>query len=90
MNKVQAQKEIKRLTKEISEHNGRYYNLNQPTIADQEYDRLLKRLIDLEEKFPEFKAPDSPTHRIGARLEAGLAAVSHKAKMYSLDNTYSF
>ena len=90
MNKTQAQKEIKRLAKEINGHNDRYYNLNQPIISDEEYDRLLKRLIELEEKFPELKAPDSPTHRIGAKLETSLAAVSHKVKMYSLDNTYSF
>lgn len=90
MNKARAQKEIKRLTKEINEHNDRYYNLNQPTISDEEYDRLLKRLIELEENFPELRAVDSPTHRIGAKLEASLATISHKVKMYSLDNTYSF
>ncbi len=90
MNKTPAQKEIKRLAKEINGHNDRYYNFNQPTISDEEYDRLLKRLIELEEKSPEFKTPDSPTHRIGAKLETSLATVSHKVKMYSLDNTYSF
>lgn len=90
MNKTQAQKEIKRLIQEINEHNNRYYNRDQPTISDEEYDSLLKRLIELEEKFSELRTPDSPTHRIGAKLETSLATVAHKVKMYSLDNTCSF
>ena len=90
MNKIQAQNEIKRLVKEINAHNERYYDLNHPTISDQEYDALLKRLIDLEEEFPELKLLDSPTQRIGAQLKKSAATVKHKVKMYSLDNTYSF
>ncbi len=90
MNKAQAQNRIKRLVKEITGHNERYYEFNQPTISDQEYDALLKRLIELEEKFPELKLLDSPTQRIGTEFKKSAATVKHKVKMYSLDNTYSF
>ncbi len=90
MNKAPVQKEIQHLSREINQHNERYYNLHHPTISDQEYDLLLKRLIDLEEQFPELKLSDSPTHRIGAKLDESSATIQHKVKMYSLDNTYSF
>ena len=53
MNQTQAKKEIQALTKAIEEHNHRYYVLNDPVISDEEYDRLLKKLIDLEEAFPQ-------------------------------------
>ncbi len=90
MDKVKAKKEIEKLTKEILAHDERYYNLDRPTIADQEYDLLLKRLMDLEEQFPGLRGPDSPTQRVGAKLEKSLRAIPHKVKMLSLDNTYSF
>jgi DNA ligase (NAD+) len=89
MDQVKAQKRIERLSKEIEEHNYRYYVLDQPTIADKEYDDLLKELIKLEEVFPEFKSSNSPTQRVGTKVSAGADTVMHAAKMYSLDNTYS-
>src|SRR3989338_8410737 len=89
MDRIKAQKEIKKLSKEIEEHNHRYYVLSQPTISDKEYDDLLKRLIELEEKFPEFKDVHSPTQRVGAKAASAENTVTHQAKMYSLDNTYS-
>ena len=52
MNETQAKKKIKELIKTIEGHNHRYYVLNDPVISDEEYDRLLKKLIDLEESFP--------------------------------------
>lgn len=89
MDKVKAKQEIKKLSKEIEGHNYQYYVLAHPTIADKEYDFLLKRLIDLEEQFPQFKEPDSPSQRVGVKIEDGAKSVSHRVKMYSLDNTYS-
>lgn len=89
MEKEKAQKEIARLSREIEGHNHRYYVLDEPTISDKEYDDLLRELIKLEERFPEFKDPDSPSRRVGTKVPSGAAAVTHRVKMYSLDNTYS-
>ncbi|MCA9408995.1 MAG: NAD-dependent DNA ligase LigA [Candidatus Omnitrophica bacterium] len=81
--------EIEKLSKLIEDHNYRYYILDDPKISDKEYDDLLKQLIDLEKKYPEFRKDDSPTQRIGAKLPNAIGTVVHKRKMYSLDNTYS-
>jgi DNA ligase (NAD+) len=89
MDPKKAQRDIERLSRLIEEYNEQYYLLNNPTVSDAEYDRLLKQLIDLEEQFPQFKSSFSPTQRIGASLPAAVKPVTHKVKMYSLDNTYS-
>ena len=89
MNKSEAAKTISKISTEIEEHNYKYYVLDQPAISDKEYDDLLKKLIKLEEQFPDLKALDSPTQRIGVKLTSQAKSVTHKAKMYSLDNTYS-
>src|ERR1039457_2713186 len=89
MNQVQAKKEIKTLVQQINEHNHRYYVLNDPVISDEEYDHLLKKLIDLEIVFPQFKSPTSPTQRVGAKVQGDLPTVKHRLAQLSLDNTYS-
>ncbi|MBN1870717.1 MAG: NAD-dependent DNA ligase LigA [Candidatus Omnitrophica bacterium] len=89
MNKTEAAKKIKEIADALEEHNYRYYVLAEPTISDKEYDELLKCLVDLEHDFPDLKDPDSPSQRIGAKIPSGAKAVTHAAKMYSLDNTYS-
>ena len=88
MDKNEAIKKVKEITEALEEHNYRYYVLAQPAISDKEYDDLLKNLIDLEAQFPDLKDPDSPSQRIGAKVSSGAKTVTHKAKMYSLDNTY--
>ncbi len=85
----QAKKEIEKLRKEIDYHNYRYYVLNQPVITDYEYDKLYRRLQELEKQFPELITPDSPTQRIGGEPLTEFKTVRHKIKMLSLDNTYS-
>ena len=90
MNQSQAKKEIQILTKAIEEHNHQYYVLNDPVISDEEYDRLFRKLIDLEEAFPSFKSSVSPTQRVGAKVQGNLPTVKHSLAMLSLDNTYSF
>jgi DNA ligase (NAD+) len=86
-------KEIKRIIDDlrhtIEEHNYRYYVLSQPLIADKEYDDLLRKLIDLEKKHPDFFDVNSPTQRVGIKLESSGETLTHRAKMYSLDNCYS-
>ncbi len=88
MDKTKAKKRIDQLSREIEDHNYRYYVLAQPTVSDKEYDDLLKELIQLEEQFPEFSDVNSPTQRVGTKVEAS-ETVTHQVKMLSLDNTYS-
>jgi DNA ligase (NAD+) len=89
MDKIQAQKEINRLSKKIKQHNDRYYAQDNPLISDKEYDDLLKKLIYLEDQFPELKDPNSPTQRVGIKILSAAKTVTHRVKMFSLDNTYN-
>ncbi|MHB8482420.1 MAG: NAD-dependent DNA ligase LigA [Nitrospiria bacterium] len=82
-------KEISELREQINRHNYLYYILDQPEVSDAEYDRLFKRLVDLEKKYPEFLTPDSPTQRVGAPLESLGKTVLHDLPMLSLDNAFS-
>ena len=74
---------------EIRDHNRRYYVLDDPLIPDSEYDRLLRRLQELEAAHPELVSADSPTQRVGAEPLAAFAAVRHEIPMLSLDNVFS-
>ncbi|MCX5681094.1 MAG: NAD-dependent DNA ligase LigA, partial [Candidatus Omnitrophica bacterium] len=87
--KKEIKKIINDLRERIEDHNYRYYVLSQPTISDKEYDDLLGKLIKLEKDNPEFCDKNSPTQRVGVKMEAAGATVTHRAKMYSLDNCYS-
>jgi DNA ligase (NAD+) len=78
--------QVEKLRREIEEHNYRYYVLDDPTVSDAEYDRLLRQLEEIEEKWPEFRAPESPTQRIGAPPAEGFAVVTRAAPMLSLEN----
>ncbi|MFH1360087.1 MAG: NAD-dependent DNA ligase LigA [Candidatus Omnitrophota bacterium] len=89
MDTPQAKKEIERLSQEIEKHNYQYYVLDHPVIADREYDDLMKRLIHLEDQFPESRLSSSPTQRVGVKMDAAPHTIRHQAKLYSLDNTYS-
>ncbi|MFC1480850.1 NAD-dependent DNA ligase LigA [Candidatus Neomarinimicrobiota bacterium] len=77
---------IAQLTQLINEHNRNYYVLDQPTITDGEYDRLLRELIDLESQHPELISTDSPTQTVGTRPQSKLAAIKHRLPMLSLAN----
>lgn len=89
MDPAKAKSEIAKLARQIEEHNHRYYVLSQPSISDEDYDRLLKKLMALEKEFPKLKSPNSPSQRVGAKIQGELPVISHKVKMLSLDNTYS-
>jgi DNA ligase (NAD+) len=84
MSKDEAGKEIEPLKEGIEYHNYLYYVKNTPEISDATYDRLFKRLQELEEAFPEFESPDSPTHRVGTKPVSKLKKVTHAAPMLSL------
>jgi DNA ligase (NAD+) len=90
MEKITAdiKKEIEKLIKEINEHNYRYYVLDAPVISDEEYDRMFRRLQELEEKYG-YVLPDSPTKRVGAPPLEKFEKVKHTEPMLSLDNAFS-
>ena len=80
---------IQSLRDEINRHNHNYYVLNNPTIEDREFDRIMKELEELERANPEYDDPLSPTHRVGSDLSKGFEQVPHIYPMLSLANTYS-
>ena len=77
------------LTAELKRHNELYYQKAEPEISDREYDLLLRELIELEEEFPLFAAPDSPTKKVGGAPLDAFEQVAHLAKMASLDNAFT-
>jgi DNA ligase (NAD+) len=83
------EKEIIKLREEIRYHEHRYYVLDDPEISDFEFDKLMQRLRELEQKHPELVTPDSPTQRVGGQPADEFPKVRHPAPMLSLDNTYS-
>lgn len=89
MDKQEAKKEIERLAQEIDRHNDLYYQQSRSEISDFEFDQLLNRLIALEQEYPEFKTPDSPTQRVGGTITKSFDTVEHRYPMLSLSNTYS-
>jgi DNA ligase (NAD+) len=84
-----VQHEIESLRKELSDHDYRYYVLAQPTIADEAYDALMRRLVELEQQHPDLITPDSPTQRVGGIPTKDFPTVTHTIPMLSLANTYS-
>ncbi|MBI3288762.1 MAG: NAD-dependent DNA ligase LigA [Elusimicrobia bacterium] len=81
--------EIEALREEIREHDRRYYLLDDPLIADAEYDALMSRLKALESSHPELISEDSPTQRVAGAVASEFKAVAHAAPMLSLDNAYA-
>ncbi|HVF49874.1 MAG TPA: NAD-dependent DNA ligase LigA [Pyrinomonadaceae bacterium] len=81
--------EIRSLREDILRHEELYYVHDSPEISDAEYDGLLVRLQQLEDEFPQFKTPDSPTQRVGGRPAEGFADYVHRRPMLSLDNSYN-
>ena len=89
MTETEAQKRIEALSKQLDEHNYRYYVEAAPSISDREFDRLMEELIRLEEAFPQFASPESPSQRVGGQVTKQFRAVKHQYPMLSLGNTYS-
>lgn len=80
---------IDQLREELHVHNYNYYVLNAPVISDQEFDKLMHELQDLENLHPEHYNPNSPSVRVGSDLNKNFTQVEHKYPMLSLGNTYS-
>jgi DNA ligase (NAD+) len=80
---------IEKLRAEINHHNYRYYVLDSPEVSDAEYDSLMRELEGLEEKYPQFLTPDSPTQRVGAAPVEAFGVVEHPLPLLSLANAFS-
>ncbi len=80
--------EAAQLRRELNEHNYHYYALDAPVIADQAYDRLLRRLQQLENEFPELVTLESPTQRVGSEPASHFESVAHEVPMLSLENAF--
>ncbi|MDO8588596.1 MAG: NAD-dependent DNA ligase LigA [Armatimonadota bacterium] len=77
------------LRREINKHNYLYYVLDQPEISDADFDRLMRELTELEERYPELVTPDSPTQRVGAAPRRQFGTHEHREPMLSLSNAFS-
>ena len=86
---MEPKEEVLQLTKTLNEANYRYYVLDDPTLPDYEYDRLLRRLEVLEAEHPELLAPDSPTQRVGGAAISQFEKVEHPVPLESLQDVFS-
>ncbi len=84
----QAARRLDELRRQLHHHAYQYYVLDNPAIADGEYDLLFQELLTLETRFPELVSPDSPSHRVGGAALAAFRPVQHKSPMLSLDNIF--
>jgi DNA ligase (NAD+) len=87
--KAAARKRVAELRQALGEANRSYYVLDQPTLADAAYDRLLRELAQLEAEHPDLGDEDSPTRRVGAPVEGPFGTHRHGEPMLSLDNAFS-
>ena len=83
------EKKIQTLREKINFHAHRYYELDDPLIADSEYDQLFQELLNLEELHPELITPDSPSQRVGGKPLEKFKSVRHTYPMLSLENAFS-
>lgn len=83
------EEKIKALQDKLNRYNYEYHVLDDPTIPDSEYDRLLHELIALEEQYPEFKSDTSPTVRVGGEVLSRFEKVEHDTPMLSLGNAFN-
>ena len=89
MDSQAIQAKIAELSAALNAHNHAYYVLNQPLISDFEFDALLKELEALEQQYPQFANPNSPTKRVGGDLTKKFETKPHRFPMLSLSNSYS-
>ena len=90
MDIISAKNRIEELTKLLEYHNNLYYNQDEPEISDFEYDKMLRELENLEEEFPQFKSPLSPTNKVGGKAGEKFSEVVHKYVMGSLHDSFSY
>ena len=81
---------IELLRKKLNQYNYEYHVLDNPTISDLDYDKLLRELMDLETQYPEYDDPNSPTHKVGGQVLDSFDKVEHKRPMLSLGNVFNY
>ena len=85
----QAKEELAALAKELHHHDKLYFQKDAPEISDSAYDALVKRNMDIENRFPHLKRSDSRSHRVGATPVSRFKKVEHLSPMLSLDNAFN-
>lgn len=86
---MSEQNRIRLLTEQLNRYAYEYYTLDAPSVSDAEYDQLFRELEALEQAFPQFKLPESPTHRVGGAILSEFQSVQHTVPMLSLNNAFS-
>ena len=86
LDEAQAKERIEALRREIEHHTYLYYAKDAPEISDAAFDSLMRELRDLEQAYPQFIDPSSPTQRVGGYVGEQFAPVRHEQRLYSLDN----
>jgi DNA ligase (NAD+) len=84
-----AKSRVQELRDLLNQYGYEYYVLDQPSVPDAEYDKLMNELIEVEESFPELKTADSPTQRIGGQVLDAFEKVQHQTSMLSLGNAFN-
>lgn len=85
-----SKERIIEIRKLLNQYNHEYHVLDKPSVDDSVYDKLMVELIDLEEKYPEFSDPLSPTQRVGGSVLEGFSKIEHKRRMLSLGDVFSY
>lgn len=89
MDKQTAEKQVKELHRLLTQYNYEYHVLDNPSVPDAEYDRLMRELLDIEKEFPELVTPDSPSQRVGGEILSAFDKVVHEIPMLSLGNAFN-
>ncbi|WP_439106766.1 NAD-dependent DNA ligase LigA [Congregibacter sp.] len=89
MSEADIQNQARDLREQLERWNHEYYVLDEPSVPDQDYDKVLRQLQDLEARYPELEDPSSPTQRVGAAPLSAFESVAHPIPMLSLDNAFS-
>ena len=87
---MDEKQEIQSLRRELEQANYEYYVLDNPSMSDYDFDHKLRRLEELEAKYPEWVTPDSPTQRVGGKVADGFSEVRHRVPLESLQDVFSF
>ena len=86
---MDVKKRVDELVNIINEADYNYHTLDKPIITDQEYDKYIRELFDLESEYPEYVREDSPTHRVGGKVLDEFEKITHKIPMMSLSNVFN-
>lgn len=89
MNRDTAEKQINKLHNLLNQYNYEYHVLDNPSVPDSEYDKLMQQLVQLESEYPELIIPSSPTQRVGGQALSVFEKVRHQTQMLSLANAFS-